>query len=444
MADSFSSRLKHAWNAFFNKDPTDDFNSRTSYYGSYYRPDRRRLTPTNEKTIISSIWTRIAIDVSSTTIEQARLDQNGRFLEKVNSGLNNVLSLDANIDQTGRAFKQDIVMSMFDEGCVACVPTDTTENPMETKSYDILKMRTGKITQWFPNAVRVELYNESTGRREEVTLPKQMVAIIENPLYAVMNEPNSTMKRLARKLSLLDIIDEQTSSGKLDLIIQLPYVIKTESRKHYAEQRRKDIVDQLTGSKYGIAYTDGTERITQLNRPVENTLMSQIEYLTSMLYNQLGMTEEIFKGTADEQQMLNYNNRTIEPILAAITDEFNRKFLTKTARSQGQTIMFFRDPFKLVPVEKIASIADSFTRNEILSSNEVRSIIGYKPVDNVKADELRNKNLNEQLNTDTAVVDSPTSEEETPDIIDEVNSEIDKLNSVDRIDLSEYDDILNN
>lgn len=392
MENSFTSRLKHAWNAFFNKDPTDYYkNVGTSYT---YRPDRPRLTRGNEHSIVTSVYNRLALDASSVSIQHVRLDENNRFLSVIDSGLNNCLTVEANLDQTGRAFIQDIVMSMLDEGSVAIVPVDTTFNPEITGSYDILSMRTGQILEWYPSHVKVRVYNEKTGRKEDIVVPKNTVGIVENPLYAVINEPNSTMQRLIRKLNLLDVVDEQSSSGKLDLIIQLPYVIKTEARRQQAENRRKDIENQLAGSKYGIAYTDGTERITQLNRSVENNLMKQIEYLTSMLYSQLGITQSILDGTADDKTMLNYYNRTIEPILSAIVDEMKRKFLTKTARSQLQSISFFRDPFKLVPVNEISEIADKFTRNEIMTSNEIRQIIGMKPSDDPKADELRNKNLN--------------------------------------------------
>lgn len=391
MNTSISSKLKHAWNAFFNKDPTyyHDIGS-----GYSYRPDRPRLTRGNEKTIVNSVYNRIALDVAAVDIMHVRLDENNRYLETINSGLNNCLTLEANIDQSGRDFIHDVVMSMLDEGCVAIVPVDTNVKPMESGSFDILTMRTGKILEWYPRHVKVRVYNEKTGLKEDIVVSKRTVAIIHNPLYAVINEPNSTMQRLIRKLNLLDAVDEQSSSGKLDLIIQLPYVIKTEARRKQAENRRKDIEQQLEGSKYGIAYTDGTERITQLNRPVENTLMSQVEYLTSMLYSQLGITQAIMDGTADEKTMLNYYNRTIEPFLSAIVDGMKRTFLTKTARSQRQSVEFFRDPFKLVPVSQISEIADKFTRNEIMSSNEIRQIIGMKPSSDPKADELRNKNLN--------------------------------------------------
>lgn len=408
MENSFTSRLKHAWNAFFNKDPSDYYKNVGISYT--YRPDRPRLTRGNERSIVTSAYNRIALDASSVNIQHVRLDKNNRFLSVIDSGLNNCLTIEANIDQTGRAFIQDIVMSMLDEGCVAIVPVDTTFNPEITGSYDILSMRTGKILEWYPSHVKVRVYNEKTGRKEDIMLPKSTVCIVENPLYAVINEPNSTMQRLIRKLNLLDVVDEQSSSGKLDLIIQLPYIIKTEARRQQAEKRRQDIVDQLAGSKYGIAYTDGTERITQLNRPVENNLMKQIEYLTSMLYSQLGITQSILDGTADDKTMLNYYNRTIEPILSAIVDEMKRKFLTKTARSQLQSISFFRDPFKLVPVNEISEIADKFTRNEIMSSNEIRQIIGMKPSDDPKADELRNKNLSEPNSDKTDSLNNVTEE----------------------------------
>lgn len=391
MEQTLGSRLRHAWNAFRNRDPTDQFKDIGASY--YYRPDRVRLTRGNERSIVTSIYNRIAIDVASIDIKHCRLDDNERFVSEIDSNLNSCLTLEANIDQTARAFRQDIVMSMFDEGCVAIVPVDTTLDPNKTNSYDILSMRTGKIIEWYPQHVKVRVYNEKTGKKEDITVPKSTVGIIENPLYSIINEPNSTMQRLIRKLSLLDITDEQTASGKLDLIIQLPYVIKTEARRQQAENRRKDIEMQLASSKYGIAYTDGTERITQLNRSVENNLLKQIESLTSTLYSQLGITQAILDGTADEKTMLNYNNRTIEPIVSAIVDEMKRKFLTKTARSQKQTILFFRDPFKLVPVNDIAEIADKFTRNEITTSNEIRQIIGLKPSDDPKADQLINSNI---------------------------------------------------
>ena len=394
MAESFLSRLKHAWNAFTNnKDPTPKYQDIGASY--YYRPDRQRFTGGNERTIVTSVYNRIALDAAAVEIKHVRLDENGRYLETIDSGINRCLNEEANIDQTGRAFIQDVVMSMLDEGCVAIVPVDTTFNPNITNSYDVQSMRVGKILQWYPNHIQVRVYNEKTGNKEDIIVPKNIVGIIENPLYAVINEPNSTMQRLIRKLSLLDAVDEQSGSGKLDLIIQLPYTIKTEARRQQAEARRKEIEVQLTNSKYGIAYTDGTERITQLNRPIENNLMKQIEYLTSMLYSQLGITQSILDGTADEKTMLNYYSRSIEPIISAIVDELKRKFLTRTARSQLQSFLFFRDPFKLVPITEIATIADTFTRNEILSSNEVRQLIGIKPSSDPKADQLRNSNLNQ-------------------------------------------------
>ena len=395
MADSFGSRLKHAWNAFLNRDPTGFTVMDVTGRGYARRPDRIRLTRGNERSMVTAIFNRIALDVAGINIQHVRLDENGRYVETINSGLNNCLTVNANIDQTSRAFKQDCVMSMFDEGCVAIVPVDTTMNPKISSSYDIQSMRVGKILEWFPRHVRVQVYNDRTGLKEDLLLPKEMVAIVENPLYAVINEPNSTMQRLIRKLNLLDYVDEQSSSGKLDLIIQLPYVIKTPARRRQADERRKDIENQLAGSKYGIAYTDGTERITQLNRPVENNLMKQVEYLTSMLYSQLGITQAVLDGTADAKVMQNYNSRTIEPIVSAITDAMCWKFLTKTARSQMQSIRFFIDPFKLVAVGDLAEIADKLTRNEIASSNEIRQLIGWKPSDDPGADELRNKNLNQ-------------------------------------------------
>ena len=390
MEMSFGSSLKHAWNAFNGSTQMDYRNLGMSYA---YRADRPRLSRGNERSIVTSVYNRIALDVAALKIQHIRLDENERFISVIQDGLNNCLTVEANIDQTARAFIQDVVISMFDEGSVAIVPVDTTTNPNITGSYDIQSMRVGQILDWYPMHVRVRVYNELSGKKEDIVVPKSTVAIVENPLYAVINEPNSTMQRLIRKLNLLDVIDEQSGSGKLDLIIQLPYVIKTEARRQQAENRRKDIEGQLAGSKYGIAYTDGTERITQLNRSVNNNLMTQIEYLTSMLYSQLGITQSILDGTADEKTMLNYNNRTIEPIISAIVDEMKRKFLTKTARSQLQSISFFRDPFKLVPVNDIAEIADKFTRNEIMTSNEIRQVVGMKPSDDPRADELRNKNL---------------------------------------------------
>ena len=393
MEYTLGSRLKHAWNVFMNRDPTQHYRSVEPGYS--YRPDRPRLSRGNEKSIVNALYNRISLDVASVAIKHCRLDENGRFISEMDSNLNQCLTVEANVDQTPRAFIQDVVISMFDEGVVAIVPVDTTFNPNISGSYDVCSMRTGRIVEWFPSKVKVNLYNEKTGERQDVILQKSAVAIIENPFYAVINAPNSTMQRLIRKLNLLDAIDEQSGSGKLDLIIQLPYVIKTDARRKQAEDRRKDIENQLSGSKYGIAYTDGTERITQLNRPVENNLMKQIEYLTSMLYSQLSMTQSILDNTADEKTMLNYNNRLIEVIVSAIVDEMKRKFLTKTARTQMQSIAFFRDPFKLVPVNDMAEIADKFTRNEILTSNEIRQIIGMKPSDDPKADKLVNSNISQ-------------------------------------------------
>ena len=386
-------RIQRGWNAFRNRDPTIEYKDVGASY--YTRPDRSRFTRGNERSIVTSVLNRIALDASAINIQHVRLDDNDRFLSTINSGLNKCLNLSANLDQTGRAFIQDAVASMLDEGCIALVPIDTSENPETTDSYEIGTMRVGKIVEWYPLHVKVNVYNERTGKKEDIRISKRNVAIIENPLYAVMNEPNSTMQRLVRKLGLLDVTDEQTASGKLDLIIQLPYIIKTEARKQQAEQRRKDIEMQLANSKYGIAYTDGTEHITQLNRSVENNLMNQVEYLTNMFYSQLGITQSILDGTADEKTMLNYYSRTIEPIVSAIVDELKRKFITKTARSQKQSIMFFRDPFKLVPVNDIAEIADKFTRNEIMTSNEIRQAVGMKPSDDPDADRLKNSNIAE-------------------------------------------------
>ena len=414
--DVFGSRLKHAWNAFTGN---VQMNYRDLGMSYSYRADRPRLTRGNERSIVTSVYNRIALDVAALNFQHIRLDENGRFLSVIEDGLNNCLTLEANIDQTARSFIQDVVISMFDEGSVAIVPVDTTTDPNVSGSYDIQTMRVGQILDWYPQYIRVRLYNEQTGKKEDIVVPKSATAIIENPLYAVINEPNSTMQRLIRKLNLLDVIDEQSGSGKLDLIIQLPYVIKTEARRQQAENRRKDIENQLSGTKYGIAYTDGTERITQLNRSVNNNLMSQIEYLTSMLYSQLGITQSILDGTADEKTMLNYNNRTIEPIASAIVGEMKRKFLTKTARSQLQSISFFRDPFKLVPVNEIAEIADKFTRNEIMTSNEIRQVIGMKPSDDPRADELRNKNL------------SAPSEDKVPNSEVQLNDENEEASDLD-------------
>ena len=395
MALSLGSRFKRAWNIFMNRDPTPDYNKGVT---TYYRPDRRRSPIRNEQTIVTAIENRIALDVAAVRLEHIRVDENRRYKESIDSDLNACLNLEANLDQTGRAFVHDMAFSMLEEGVIAAVPVESDVNLNEftgSEGFKIYSMRVGKIIGWQPEHVRVELYNERTGHKQEITVPKRRCAVIENPFYSVMNAPSSTLQRLIRKLSLLDIIDEQSGSGKLDLIIQLPYVIKTETRRRQAEERRQEIERQLSGSKYGIAYTDGTERITQLNRAVENNLLKQIEYLTNMLYSQLGITEEIMNGSANEETMLNYVNRVVEPILSAITNEFTRKFLTKTARSQGQVIAFFQDPFKLVPVSQIAEIADKFTRNEIMTSNEIRQIVGMKPSDDPNADELRNKNLSQ-------------------------------------------------
>lgn len=407
MEMSFGSRLKHAWNAFTGN---VQMNYRDLGMSYSYRADRPRMSRGNERSIVTSVYNRIALDVAALNVQHVRLDENGRFLSVIDDGLNNCLTLEANVDQTARSFVQDVVISMFDEGSVAIVPVDTTTDPNVSGSYDIQSLRVGQILDWYPQYIRARVYNEQTGRKEDIVVPKSAVAIIENPLYAVINEPNSTMQRLIRKLNLLDVIDEQSGSGKLDLIIQLPYVIKTEARRQQAENRRKDIENQLSGSKYGIAYTDGTEHITQLNRSVNNNLMSQIEYLTSMLYSQLGITQSILDGTADEKTMLNYNNRTIEPIISAIVDEMKRKFLTKTARSQHQSISFFRDPFKLVPVNDIAEIADKFTRNEIMTSNEIRQVVGMKPSEDPTADELRNKNLSAPSGSDQQSEEMPIAE----------------------------------
>lgn len=425
MEMSFGSRLKHAWNAFTGN---IQMNYRDLGMSYSYRADRPRMSRGNERSIVTSVYNRIALDVAALNVQHVRLDENGRFLSVIDDGLNNCLTLEANVDQTARSFVQDVVISMFDEGSVAIVPVDTTTDPNVSGSYDIQSLRVGQILDWYPQYIRTRVYNEQTGRKEDIVVPKSAVAIIENPLYAVINEPNSTMQRLIRKLNLLDVIDEQSGSGKLDLIIQLPYVIKTEARRQQAENRRKDIESQLSGSKYGIAYTDGTEHITQLNRSVNNNLMSQIEYLTSMLYSQLGITQSILDGTADEKTMLNYNNRTIEPIISAIVDEMKRKFLTKTARSQRQSISFFRDPFKLVPVNEIAEIADKFTRNEIMTSNEIRQVVGMKPSDDPRADELRNKNLSEPSGSDQQSEEAPITtdnsvEESASDLDDKISKQ---------------------
>ena len=405
---SFGSRIKHAWNAFMNRDPTNNYG-----FGYSHRPDRPVIRSGNNRTMVTPIFNRIALDVAAITIQHCRLDDNGRYLESIDSGLNNCLNVEANMDQSGRSFIQDVVLSLLDEGCVAIVPVDTTMDPSITSSYDILSMRTGKILDWYPAHVKVRVYNDKTGRKEDIIVPKRTVGIIENPLYAVINESNSTLKRLMRKISLLDKIDEESGNGKLNMIIQLPYVIKTDSRRREADKRRKEIEMQLSGSTHGIAYIDGTEKVTQLNRSLENDLPKQIEYLTSMLYGQLGITQSVMDGTADEKTMLNYTNRTIEPIISAIVDEMKRKFLTKTARSQSQTIKYFRDPFRLVPVNDIAEIADKFTRNEIMTSNEIRQIVGMKPSDDPKADQLVNSNISqpsEEVSEYSEYEDDPVEE----------------------------------
>lgn len=402
---SLTSRLKHAWNAFRSRDPTMFYREPGMSYT--YRPDRARFSRGNERSIVTSVYNRIAMDVAAIDIKHCRLDKNGRFMEEINSGLNNCLTLEANIDQDSRAFRQEAVMSMFDEGVIAIVPADATADPTISEAFDVVTMRTGKIVEWFPRSVKIDLYNDRTGRHEQIIMPKRSVAIVPNPLYSVINEPNSTMQRLVRKLNILDAIDEQSGSGKLDLIIQLPYVVKGELKQQQADKRRDQIIDQLKGP-YGIAYIDGMEKVTQLNRPVENNLMKQIEYLTNMLYSQIGMTPSVLDGTADEQTMLNYNNRTIEPIVAAITGAMKRSFLSKTARTQGQTIMAFRDPFKLVPINNIADIADKFTRNEILTSNELRQIIGFKPSDDPKADKLVNSNISQPNDSEDNADKPPT------------------------------------
>lgn len=410
MEKSFISRLKSGWNAFLAREPTYNYAYRDIGTSFSYRPDRMRFSRGNERSIVTSVYNRIAMDVAEVSLKHCRVDSNGRYIEDIKSGLNECLNLEANIDQSGRAFVQDIVMSMFDEGAVAIVPVDTSSDPRISSSYDILSMRTGKIIEWYPAHVKVKLYNERTGQKEEIRLPKRQVAIVENPLYAVINEPNSTMQRLIRKLNILDAIDEQSGSGKLDLIIQLPYTIKSDLRQQQAEKRRKDIEEQLKGP-FGIAYTDATERITQLNRPIENNLMKQIEYLTNLLYGQLGITQSVLDGSADEKTMLNYTNRTIEPIISAIADAMKRVFLTKTARSQGQTITFFRNPFKLVPVSEIAGMADTYTRNEILTSNEFRQILGFKPSDDPKADQLVNSNIAQPMTGEQVPIEGDVTEE---------------------------------
>lgn len=416
MEISFGSRLKHAWDIFRGREPTYEY--RDVGPGYTYRPDRSRLTRGNERTTVTSIYNRIAIDVASINVNHCKVDENGSFVEIINSNLNKCLNLEANIDQTGRSFMQDAVMSMLDEGCVAIVPVETTMNPKITTGYDILSMRTGKILEWYPQHVKVQIYNDRVGKREDIILPKNMVAIVENPLFAVINEPNSTMQRLVRKLSLLDLVDEQSGAGKLDMIIQLPYVIKSEARREQAEKRRKDIETQLADSKYGIAYADGTEKIVQLNRSLDNNLLKQIEYLTNLLYSQLGITQSVLDGTANEETMINYHSRTIEPIISAIVDEMKRKFLSKTARTQLQTIKFFRDPFRLVPISSIANMADIFARNEIITSNELRQIIGMKPSNDPKADQLVNSNMPQPEEKSEVATDTETTDQEDMSIFD--------------------------
>lgn len=431
MESSIFSRAKRAWNVFLNRDPTMDY----EYHGpsNTYRVDRVRLSRGNERTIITSIYNRIALDVASIDIRHVKLDEDGRYVDTVNSGLNNCFNLEANIDQNANQFKLDIIMSLLDEGVVALLPVVTDSDPDETGSYSIESMRVGKVKEWYPQHVRIEAYDERTGRKQEVVVSKSSVAIIENPLFAVINEPNSTMQRLVRKLNLLDRVDEDSNSGKLDLIIQLPYVLKSKTQKEQAEKRRQQIEDQLRDSKYGIAYTDGTERIVQLNRAVENNLMSQIEYLTSMLYSQLGMTKEILDGTADEQTMTNYYNRTIEPFVSSISLELKRKFITKTARTQGHSIEYFRDAFKLVPINKLAEISDKMTRNEIMTSNEIRTAIGMKPSNDPSADELRNKNLNQKIESNQNGGSAPaenasdSNDAIVDDFLSTVESQIDEI-----------------
>lgn len=428
MANSIGARFVHAWNAFFNKDPTDDI-PYMRYPGvvTSTRPDRVRLYGGNERTIITSVYSRIAMDVAALSIQHVALDGNKRYNRTLETNLNSCLTWEANKDQAPRPFFMDVVMSLFDEGCIAIVPVDTQDNPFDTTSLDILSLRTGKILEWFPDYVRVRVYNDRTGQKQDITLPKRMVAIIENPFYAVMNEPSSTVRRLTRKLALLDAIDEQSGSGKLDLIIQLPYVIKSEQRREQAERRRKDIEMQLAGSKYGIAYTDATEHITQLNRSLENHLMDQVKYLTETLYSQLGITEEIMNGTADEKVMNNYYKRTVEPVISAIVDEMKRKFITQNARTRGHTIMFFNEPFRLVPAADMAEIADKFTRNEIMTSNEVRQIIGMKPSQDPKADELRNKNINQSAEAEMMGYGGEMNPEDELAQLDEFDAQLDEL-----------------
>lgn len=428
MANSIGSRFVHAWNAFFNKDPTNDI-PYMKYPGviTSSKPDRVRLYGGNERTIVTSVYNRIAMDVAALSIHHVMLDDNKRYRYTVDDNLDSCLTWEANKDQTPRSFFMDVVLSLFDEGCIAIVPVDTMENPFDTTSLDILSLRTGKILEWFPDHVRVRVYNDRTGQKQDITLPKRMVAIVDNPFYAVMNEPSSTVKRLARKLALLDAVDEQSGSGKLDLIIQLPYTIRNETRRKEAEQRRKDIEMQLTGSKYGIAYADATEHIVQLNRSLENNLMEQVKYLTETLYSQLGITAEIMNGTADEKVMNNYYKRTVEPVISAIVDEMKRKFITVNARTRGHTIMFFNEPFRLVPAADMAEIADKFTRNEIMTSNEVRQIIGMKPSQDPKADELRNKNINQSAEAEAMQLESGLDPDAELAQLDEFDEQLDAL-----------------
>lgn len=420
---SFGSRIRRAWNVFKNRDPMTDMSWRLGY-GDSQRADRVILSSNNEKTIVNAIYNRIALDVASLKFRHVRLDENERFKEEMSTGLNEVLKTEANLDQSGRAFVHDMVLSMIDEGVIAAVPVETTDDPEVSNSYDILQMRVGPIVEWYPQHVKVRLYNSVTGQRQEFTFRKRDVAILENPFYAVMNAPNSTLQRLIRKLRLLDVIDEQAGSGKLDLIIQLPYTIRSEARQQQAEVRRKSVEDQLAGNKLGIAYIDSTEKVIQLNRSVENNLLKQVEYLTSMLYSQLGFSQSILDGTADEQTMLNYQNKTVEPLASTITDEFKRKFLTKTARSQGQAIMFFTEPFRMTPVSQLADVADKFTRNEILTSNEVRQYIGIKPSSDPKADELRNSNLNHPDENGNQQIDPPKGEDTKPNLKKGENADV--------------------
>lgn len=420
---SFGSRIRRAWNVFKNRDPMTDMSWRLGY-GDSQRADRVILSSNNEKTIVNAIYNRIALDVASLKFRHVRLDENERFKAEMSTGLNEVLKTEANLDQSGRAFIHDMVLSMIDEGVVAAVPVETTDDPEVSSSYDILQMRVGPIVEWYPQHVKVRLYNSVTGRRQDFTFRKRDVAILENPFYAVMNAPNSTLQRLIRKLRLLDVIDEQAGSGKLDLIIQLPYTIRSEARQQQAEVRRKSVEDQLAGNKLGIAYIDSTEKVIQLNRSVENNLLKQVEYLTSMLYSQLGFSQSILDGTADEQTMLNYQNKTVEPLASTITDEFKRKFLTKTARSQGQAIMFFTEPFRMTPVSQLADVADKFTRNEILTSNEVRQYIGIKPSSDPKADELRNSNLNHPDENGNQQINPPKEEDTKPNLTKGENADV--------------------